>query len=397
MASTLIVFSCQRWDSACQHLQHLLSRLARQHPIVFVEEPRYHPGRSFLEKHSPLPEVQVCSPHTPSRTPGFHDGQLPYLRGMVRELAQDHTGHIAWLGTPLALPLLQELDAELVVADCTGTPSAPRHLKRLLRQREHALLSTADLVLTSGPSRLSEQRLLHPNTHCLPAGVDVRDFQAALDRANSHPLHRDIPGPRLGYHGVIDERLDFRLICDVADAHPRWQIVLVGPVCGISSAALPRRTNIHYLGPQPYEDLPRFLAGWDVCLLPFARRAARRGINAATALEYMAAELPIVATPLPDVVECHAGVIALAEDAVSFVAACERALLASPAEREALVARMRRQVAPASWDASAAEVAGLLRTARQSRQRGALEGAGVLMPEGALVPAEGAGGAHVAA
>jgi UDP-galactopyranose mutase len=146
----------------------------------------------------------------------------------------------------------------------------------------------------------------------------------------------------------------------LADAHPRWQIVLVGPVAGIDPSSLPRRPNIHYLGPQPYRDLPRFLAGWDVGLLPFARHPATRFIDPAATLEYMAAELPVVSTPAADIVECYGDVVAVAHGTCAFIAACEQALLAAPAERAALVEKMRKRVNATSWDATVTQLRALL-------------------------------------
>ncbi|HEY4541853.1 MAG TPA: glycosyltransferase [Noviherbaspirillum sp.] len=362
MDSALIVFSHLRWDFVFQRPQQLLSRLAAQRQIIFIEEPVHHPGAAFLRTYSPLPNVLVCQPHTPVAQPGFHDDHLPHLQELVRKLKRDYPQHIAWLYTPMALPLLQELDAQLVVYDCMDELSAFRHAPRQVAQREHALLRLADLVLTGGPSLYRARRERHPNVHCFPSSVQPRDFVLALDRTFSHPLHRDIPGPRLGYFGAIDERIDLDLLRDVADAHPRWQIVLVGPVIKIDHATLPQRPNIHYLGMQPYADLPRFLAGWDVCLLPFAISPATRYTNPTKTLEYLAAELPVVSTPVPDVVELYGEVVSIASGATAFVAACEQALLAGPEERAAQVERMREVVARNSWDETAAQVQALLRS-----------------------------------
>ncbi len=378
MASTFFVLSDQSWDCACLPSRHLLLRLARQHAVVFIEAPRHHPGHAFLQMDEPQPNVRVVRLHTPVQESGFHHGQLAHLRPLLRTLERESShaampgpdagnGEIvAWFCNPLAFPLLPELDAALVIADCSERPLVPPLAQQGLREQEHALLSTADLILTAAPSRFRELRARHAHVHCLSPGTEVRHFEPALDRANSHPLHRGIPGPRLGYHGVIDARIDLDLIRHVADAHPRWQIVLVGPVVGMPLDALPRRANIHYLGPQPYEELPRFLAGWDVCLLPFAQSAAG-DINPAVTLPCLAAELPVVATHQPDLLECHGSVISSAANARDFVTACERALLAGPEERTRLVADMRRLLALASCDASAAEVVGLLRVARQRR------------------------------
>jgi glycosyltransferase involved in cell wall biosynthesis len=193
--------------------------------------------------------------------------------------------------------------------------------KQLL-QREMALLSVADLVFAGGPSLYQAKRERHANAHCFPSSVDVRHFAQALERANGHSAQADIPHPRLGFYGVIDERFDGALTAALADAHPEWQVVLVGPVLKIDPATLPRRANIHYLGQQPYEALPQLLAGWDVCLLPFAQNDATRFISPTKVLEYMAAELPSVSTPIADVAQPYGHVVAIAGSAAEFIAAC---------------------------------------------------------------------------
>jgi protoporphyrinogen oxidase/glycosyltransferase involved in cell wall biosynthesis len=349
----IIVFSHLRWDFVFQRPQHLLTRLARYYPIVFVEEPVHHEGSSFFKISSPAPNVHVYQPHTPIAMTGFHDDQLPQLRKLLRQLVSDYDDHVAWFYTPMALPLLQELHPRAVVYDCMDELSAFKNAPKQLLQRENALLKVADIVFTGGPSLYEAKRDRHPNVHCFPSSVDVAHFEQALDRSNSHPAHRNIPGPRLGFYGVIDERFDIDLIEYVADAHPQWQIVLVGPVAKIDPAALPRRDNLHYLGQQPYEALPQFLAGWDVCLLPFALNESTRYISPTKTLEYMAAQLPIVSTPITDVVKPYSGVVSIAADGSSFVAACEAALLATPEQHAVNIDRMRKIVESTSWESTA--------------------------------------------
>ncbi|OWW22263.1 hypothetical protein AYR66_24940 [Noviherbaspirillum denitrificans] len=174
---------------------------------------------------------------------------------------------------------------------------------------------------------------------------------------------------------MLDERIDMDLIARLADAHAQWQIVLAGPLCGIGRDALPRRENIHYLGPQPYEAMPQFLAGWDVCLLPFAVNEATHSHCPPMTLEYMAAELPIVGTPLPDVAGLHGDIVTTAGDAQAFIEACEAALLAAPQEHAATIDRMRKAVASTSWDATAAHVSTLLaETPRRSGNHRSADG-----------------------
>ena len=362
MASAIIVFSHLRWDFVFQRPQHLLSRLAKHHPIVIVEEPIYDEKNACLATYSPAPNVLVCQPHTPVSMPGFHDDHLPHLQKLLRGLVRDYEDHIAWFYTPMALPLLKELQPRLVVYDCMDELAAFKNAPKQLLQRESALLKVADIVFTGGQSLYRSKRDRHPNVHCFPSSVDASHFVQALDRANSHPAHREIPGPRMGFYGVIDERFDTKLIGKVADAHPMWQIVLVGPVVKIDPATLPQRPNIHYLGQQPYEALPQFLAGWDVCLLPFALNESTRFISPTKTLEYMAAELPIVSTPVADVADAYSDIVAIAPDAESFIAACEAALLASPEEHLRKVEGMRRVLASTSWDSTAEQMHHLLMT-----------------------------------
>jgi hypothetical protein len=157
--------------------------------------------------------------------------------------------------------------------------AAFRNAPRQLLQRESALLKIADVVFTGGPSLYRAKRDRHPSVHCFPSSVDAMHFGRAKDRLIDHPLQQRLPQPRLGYFGVIDERLDLELIEALAMRRPQWQIVMVGPHAKVDPATLPRRPNIHYFGQQAYEDLPRFVAGWDVCLLPFALNEATRFIS----------------------------------------------------------------------------------------------------------------------
>ena len=236
-------------------------------------------------------------------------------------------------------------------------------------QRENALFKVADLVFTGGPSLYRTKRERHPNVHCFPSSVDLVHFEQALDRNNIHPAHENIPGPRLGYYGVIDERVDLELIDRLAEAHPRWQIVLVGPVVKIDPAALPRRHNIHYLGQQPYKALPQFLAGWNVCLLPFALNEATRFISPTKTLEYMAAELPIVSTPIVDVLELYGEVVAIADSPQAFIKACENALLTTPEEHTRNVLRMRELVSETSWNTTAEKMHELIHHTHAQKEK----------------------------
>jgi UDP-galactopyranose mutase len=351
-----------RWNFVFQRPQHLLSRLARRYKIYFFEEPLPGAAEESLEVDEPAANVCVYRPHSRLLGPGFHDDQIPTLRRMLVDVIRREQidNYAVWFYSPMALPLMQELTPLAVVYDCMDELSAFRHAPRQLLQREGALLQRADVVFTGGPSLYRAKRVRHHNVHCFPSSVDADHFRRAHQRSADHPLQQALPQPRLGYFGVIDERIDLELVAKLADATSHWQICMVGPVVKIDPAGLPQRRNLHYLGQQAYEDLPRFIAGWDVCLQPFALNEATRFISPTKTLEYMAAERPIVSTPITDVVEPYGHIVHIAKDAASFIEECQRALRMSEEEFAPRAELMRNTVASTSWDLTADGMCALL-------------------------------------
>lgn len=355
----LIVFSHLRWDFVYQRPQHLLSRLARRRPVLFVEEPVPGSRRNWLEQQSPVDGVHVLRPHLTGAADGFADEHVPTLRWMVstvlRELRIDD--YLAWFYTPMALPVADGLGPRALIYDCMDELSAFRFSPPQLVQREARLLREADLVLTGGPSLHASRRALRPDVHCFPSSVDARHFgQQPYEHASQFPL----PHPRLGYYGVIDERLDLGLIAALADAHDDWQVVMVGPVAKIDPANLPRRDNLYWLGKRDYAELPAHLVGWDVCLMPFALNEATRFISPTKTLEYLAAGRPCVSTPIRDVVELYSGAVSIADGPSDFVRACEQILRWTNSDRARFRQRAREFVERSSWDLTVANIERLL-------------------------------------
>jgi hypothetical protein len=369
---TLIVFCHLRWDFVFQRPQHLMTRLAEHYQILFVEEPVHSEGQAHLQKTAVAPNITVCRPHTPIlHTHGFHDDQIPTLQGLLADLVPEGERPVVWFYTPMALPLLQGLNPSLVVYDCMDELAAFKNPPKQLLQRESALLNIADLVFTGGPSLYEAKKDRHANAHCFSSSVDAKHFRKALDAAISHPEQADIAGPRLGFYGVIDERFDTDLVRQMAAAHPEWQIVLVGPVVKIDPAELPRADNVHYMGQRNYDELPKFLAGWDLCLLPFAMNDSTKFISPTKVLEYMAAEKLSVSTPITDVKVPYGEVVAIASTAEEYIAACERMLALDESEKARLVERMRDVVANTSWDKTAARMHELISTTPPGEGRSA--------------------------
>lgn len=364
----LIVFSHLRWGFVFQRPQQLLTRLAQHYRVLFVEEPVWQAGPQGLHQSAPAANITVIQPHTDSDAPGFHDSQIAPLLLLLTPLLEEDEQPLIWFYTPMALPLLTPFNPSLVIYDCMDELSAFQNAPRQLQQRESALMTRADLVFTGGTSLYEAKRDKHPQVYCFPSSVDAIHFEQARDRSNRHPLQDAIPAQRLGYYGVLDERIDLPLIAALADSHPEWQIIMVGPVVKIDPASLPQRDNIHWLGQQPYQALPQFLAGWDVCLMPFAINASTRFISPTKVLEYMAAQLPIVSTAIIDVARHYAEEVAVAESHAEFITACEQAMAIGAAERLALAGRMQAKVDATSWDRTAEQIHGLIQQALTQRQ-----------------------------
>jgi UDP-galactopyranose mutase len=357
----LIVFSHLRWNFVFQRPQHLLSRLARHYHVVVIEEPVRADGPARFEHTTPAPNVDVLRPQTPVDAAGFHDDQLSVLEPLLADYLADHDidDYLVWFYTPMALPLLADLRPRGVIYDCMDELSAFKNAPRQMRQREAALLKGAQLVLTGGLSLYESKRVSNPNALCLPSAVDADHYSRAMALARAEPMARaealqgHIEGPRLGFFGVIDERLDIELIAAVADADPSWQVVMVGPVVKIDPARLPQRANLHWLGQQSYDVLPQLVAGWDVCLMPFALNESTRFISPTKTLEYMAAGRPVVSTPIHDVSAMFGDVVAIEGDRAGFIAACRSALAESAAAQERRLAAMQAAVWRYSWDDTA--------------------------------------------
>jgi glycosyltransferase involved in cell wall biosynthesis len=262
---------------------------------------------------------------------GLNSVQTCHLQEwLLAELMQQHSikDYVLWYFTPMAVDFTRHLRPQAVVYDCMDELSAFRGAPPGLRAAEKALFAKADLVFTGGRSLYKIKKRQHRFVYCFPSSID-REF---FGRARYHELPPSdqvgIPEPRLGYCGVIDERMDGDLIASVADRRPDWQIVMVGPIVKVKPSELPHRDNIHYLGAKEYQNLPLYMAGWDVGLMPFALNESTRFISPTKTPEYLAAGLPVVSTPISDVVDPYGvkGLVEIAKTPEEFVVSIERAL-----------------------------------------------------------------------
>ncbi len=284
----LVCFSHLRWDFVYQRPQHLLSRAARDHDVFYVEEPVFEGGVRAHLRMSPRPEgVTVVLPVLPAgREADAADVIRPLLR---RLLPPSPTRRTLWYYTPMAMAFSRDIPADVVVYDNMDELSAFLGAPAPLLALEAELFSRADLVFTGGMSLYRAKRHRHPQVHAFPSSIDTAHFARSRAGVAEPADQSGITGPRAGFFGVIDERMDVDLLARTARRCPHWQFVMIGPVVKIAAESLPREPNIHWLGPKAYADLPDYIAGWTVGLMPFALNDATRFISPTKTPEFLAA------------------------------------------------------------------------------------------------------------
>jgi len=345
----LLVCHCHlRWDWVFQRPQQLLSRLARHWRVLVEEETVFDDRAPGLDVLEVAEGVTVLRPHRPATRE--HD-----LAGLVeRHVAMVRGARplVRWFYSPLFAPYGDRLGpGQVVVYDCMDELANFAGAPAGLVEAEGQLLGRADAVFTGGRSLYESKLGRNPNVGCYPSAVDAAHFARVFDPALAVPPElADLPRPIFGYYGVVDERLDYDLIARLAEAPGVGSVVLVGPAIKVDPATLPRRPNLHYLGQRPYGDLPAYLKGFDVCLMPWALNDATRTISPTKTLEYMAAGKPIVSTAVRDVVRDHGDLVLIAEDPAGFV---ELARSALDRHDDARAAAMRARAAAHGWDAVA--------------------------------------------
>lgn len=326
----LVCFSHLRWDFVFQRPQHLLNRFATHTRVFVVEEPVWdaQPGTSTLEIRSRGERLWIVTPHLPGGI--SPEENYASQRQLFDKFLNDQRieQFMAWYYTPMALGFSRHLQPVLTVYDCMDELSAFAGAPPELIANERELFERADLVFTGGQSLYEAKRERHPRVYAFPSSIDFAHFAQARTPLPEPADQQAIPHPRLGFFGVIDERLDISLVAEVARQRPEWQLVLLGPVVKIDPATLPQAPNLHYLGMKSYQELPGYISSWEVALLPFAMNESTRFISPTKTPEYLAAGKPVVSTPVRDVVKPYgeSGMVHIASTAEEFVAAVEQAL-----------------------------------------------------------------------
>ena len=366
----LLCFSHLRWESVVQRPHHLMRHASGSHRVVFWEEPievPAGPDLPFLVTRLTPEGILVATPWV---RPGLDDTakdeqQTVLLDRLLLDL--DCSVDLAWFYTPMAFAIAAHLRPVATVYDCMDELSAFQGASLRLALLERRLLRQADLVFTGGRSLHAAKRYLHPHVHLFPSSVDAGHFAQAR-REQAAPVDQaHLPRPRIGFHGVIDERIDLDLLAGLADRRPAWQFVMVGPVVKIDGSDLPRRPNIHWLGAKPYQDLPAYLAGWDAGLMPFAMNEATRFISPTKTPEFLAASVPVVSTPVHDVVRDWGedGLVEIAADAADVAEALARVMARPP---QPWRDRVDKRLQGASWAATWTRMHGRIDENRKARR-----------------------------
>jgi len=364
----ILCFSHLRWNFVYQRPQHLMSRFAQQGKVYFIEEPIYNKIWQGLQVSVPAKGVSVLVPHLLSE---ISEGDKHHqISVMLEEFlrANDVNEFISWYYSPMALSYSDHLTPVLTVYDCmdelSSFKNAPPELKRL----ESKLFTLADVVFTGGHALYEFKKNQHGNIYAFPSSIDKEHFATARRDMIQPDDQVDIPHPRLGFYGVLDERFDIELVRDLAALRPDWNIVLIGPVVKIDPVTLPNSNNIHYLGGKPYEQLPAYLSGWDVAIMPFAINASTKYISPTKTPEYLAGGKPVVSTPIADVVNDYGmfGLVDIARNAEEYVACIETILTTK--ENKKWLAKVDLNLADNSWDKTWGQMSDIMNVTINTKQ-----------------------------
>ena len=326
-----------------------MSRFGANGRVFFIEEAVVDGETPSLEVIERGSGIFVCVPHIPANVqPDIYDD---IAISLIDELLgrYDLNNYVAWFYTPMMLGWARDLRPLSVIYDCMDQLSAFKNAPPELIEREKELFARADLVFTGGRSLFEAKRDEHPAVYAFPSSIDKDHFAKAMEQQGDVAEQSAIDHPRIGFVGVIDERSDLDLLGAVADILPQMNFIMVGPVVKIDESSMPRRSNIHYLGQKTYDELPAILAGWDVAMMPFALNESTRYISPTKTPEFLAAGLPVVSTPIADVVDPYGneGLVRIASTPQEFAACIEEALQDDRTLRRAKAEEFLREF---SWD-----------------------------------------------
>jgi UDP-galactopyranose mutase len=364
----LICFSHLRWNFVYQRPQHLISRFTKCFRVFFVEEPFFNAPSDQLNINVSPEKVTVIVPHLqdePNR-PDVNQRIQELLERFFQE--ENVTNYLFWYYTPMALQFTRDFSPSYIVFDCMDELSAFKGASPELKEMEQELMNTADVVFTGGQSLYEAKKKSHPRTFLFPSSIDKSHFEQARTITFDPADQDSIPHPRIGFFGVIDERMDIDLLEKVARLRPNWHFIMIGPIVKIDPRNLPNFHNIHYLGGKSYNDLPKYLAGWDVAIIPFAHNESTRYISPTKTPEYLAAGKPVVSTPIIDVIRPYGnkGLVRIAGTPEEFVRVTEEEL--QHQDRTEWLEKVDDFISQSSWNKTWGEMMSIIGTSLVGRR-----------------------------
>lgn len=360
---SIVVHSHLAWDWVWQRPQQFLSRLSKSHRVLFIESPRadenVNATQTTLREVADFPNIVVLQTTVPAArwndSPWVDKERRRVVQSLLAgPLGRNFLSPVQWFYDPMAVTAFAgHLNEGAIVYDCMDELSLFRGAPVELVRRERELLAVADIVFAGGPKIWTAKRVFNQNCFCFGCGVDEKHFARA--RSSELVLPADIahlPRPVFGYIGVVDERVDYDLLAQLAD-NVSGSVVIIGPSTKVDPAMFPQRKNLHFLGGRDYAELPAYAKGFSVCLMPFAMNEATRFINPTKALEYMATGKPIVSTPVEDVVLQFSDIVNVTRAAAEFIEMCNSVATNPPF---AQIERGYELVGRNSWEAIVAQL-----------------------------------------
>jgi glycosyltransferase involved in cell wall biosynthesis len=364
----MVCLSHLRWDFVFQRPQHLLTRFSKNMNVFFIEEPIFDAtGQEYYTYAQKEENLVVIVPHLP---PGLTTEECRAVqKSMFDQFMEnkDLSDYCFWYYTPMALEFSRKYTPELIIFDCMDELSAFKFAPEELKTLEKELMKKADVVFTGGQSLYEAKKNQHANIHPFPSSIEKEHFEKARAIKVSPDDQISSKNPKLGFYGVIDERFDIELIHQLAEARPNWEIILIGPVVKIDPGSLPRNKNIHYLGSKNYQQLPQYIANWDIAMIPFLLNESTRFISPTKTPEYLAAGLPVISTPIKDVINPYgkSRLVHIAATAQDFVMAAEMEL--NRKDKENWLANVDLFLAQNSWDKTVSNMLQVIRQTIASR------------------------------
>lgn len=360
MLPDIICFCHLRWNFVYQRPQHLLSRFAAMQRVYLIEDPVFDAPYDFNEISITSCGVCVVTPHL--RRGLEHDEVVREQKRLLDILidAENIDQYICWYYSPLSLQYSSHLKPQMTVYDCMDELSAFKFASPALAHYEKILFEKADIVFTGGHNLYNAKKHLHDNIYPFPSSIDKDHFAMARKIRSETSDQCSIPHPRIGFYGVIDERFDLHLLEEVARARRDWHFIVIGPVVKIDEADLPVKDNIHYLGAKDYKQLPSYLAGWDIAMMPFALNESTRYISPTKTPEFLAGGKQVISTSITDVLDPYGimGLVHIADNAERFIEAAEQIL--STNDNTEWLNKVDQFLSGNSWDNTWNKMNGLL-------------------------------------